>query len=996
MRIMVPGFFLLFSLTVYGQTMRFSHLDQKQGLSQNSPTAFLQDRDGFIWVGTQDGLNRYDGYSFTVYRTVAGDTHSLCDNFILCLAEDTDGTIWIGTRNGLCAYRKDADQFYRYYFPGEDRKQFHANIRLLFAKKNGGIVYKTLGGKLFSVKFQPFSAQFASQKIMDSVQTFAYNAASDRLAFIKKGVIGFCTAEGTVSSVQYEWKPAGRSAPTVLFENELVYINDSSTVIAYDSRQQSQPGVVYTSSITKVLCMALLPGQLWIGTDNGLHVLSLSDRTSVIAREDPTDFFSLSGNRIESVYRSKQNIMWIGTVGGVNIYDPLQTRFKTLRGEIPFRNSSEPVWFVMSCGNTVLWACDDGLNYETSAPQAPEWVRLIPTDLRYNAGCFDSRGRLWLGTKYQGLVIVDTVQNTVDKRFLHATAFLQSTIMDIRPDGRGSMWIAALGSLSTISEDDLELNFISGGGKTAPGIRSHYFVALARDEQNRMYVATANGLMHFALDDSSFVLHANDPANSNSLCYNILNDIELIGNKLWIASMGSGLDCFDPGTKAFTHYTTREGLANNTIYGIENDAAGKLWLSTNEGLVVLDPASGASRNYTLRDGLPSNEFVLNKHARNSEDGTLYFGSASGIVSFHPGDFTAHQSAAKPVITRMLVNYKTHLFSPDSVLQLSADERNITVEFAAIDFRNQDKIRYEYRLNGFDTSWHAANASNRLAVYTNLPYGSYTLEVRHKISGEEWSADPLQLQIEIATPYYATTWFRALMLVVIVTLIGLVVRYISQRKLRKQLEVLRVQEQIRNEKERISRDLHDNVGAQLTYVISSLDNLSYTLQRKQVDAESEKLEQLGEFARGTMDQLRESIWAINSEQIRLSELAARWKQYLSQLADTRSNFSGQLLFEGTDQLLKPSAAIEVHRIVQEAISNAFRHSGGNTIRVEVDIENNRLSVSVIDNGQGMSEHPEKEGHYGLRNMKERTSRINGDLSFRTGETGTTVHLSWPSN
>ncbi|HTF05433.1 MAG TPA: triple tyrosine motif-containing protein, partial [Bacteroidia bacterium] len=418
---------------------------------------------------------------------------------------------------------------------------------------------------------------------------------------------------------------------------------------------------------------------------------------------------------------------------------------------------------------------------------------------------------------------------------------------------------------------------------------------------------------------------------------------------------------------------------------------------TNEGLVVLDPRSGVSRNYTMRDGLPSNEFVINKHSRNPANGMLYFGSAAGPVQFNPEDFSEVQSEARPVITRLLVNYKNHLLPSDTLLVLSPDEKNITVEFTAIDFRNQDKIRYEYRLDGFDSAWHATEAANRLAVYTNLPYGQYTLQVRYKISGEPWSEKILQLPIIIETPFYAMTWFRLLVLAGIVLSTGLIVRYISQRKLRKQLEVLQVQEKIRNEKERISRDLHDNVGAQLTYVISSLDNLSFRLDKHPAaGAESERLDELSEFARGTMDQLRESIWAINSAQISLSELTGRWKQYVSQLSETNAVFSGKVERSGEDVVINPAVAIEIHRIVQEAINNAFRHSSGTLLHVTVNYSDAVLNVQVRDNGCGLPDTPDKQGHYGLQNMRQRAKLANAVLTFESGEEGTTVHLLWNNN
>lgn len=977
---------LLLSAFASGQAMRFSHLDQKQGLSQNTAMCFLQDREGFIWVGTQDGLNRYDGYGFKVFRMVAGDTNSLCDNFILCLSEDAEGNIWIGTRNGICIYRKESGKFLRYYSPRDDHKQFHASVTQIDALSGGGIVYRNYLGELLKVRVLSGN-KTESVVLCDSITKYAYCSKSNTLAVLKRGKISFCTPGGPFSDIEHEWK-AGIRAPLLLLDENVLYMTDSNTVYSYPVWEQQAAKRVYSCD-TFIICITQdRTGSLWLGTAFGVRLTGKDQSGEIRITENVADYFSLKGNRVEAIYHTKEDLVWVGTVGGVNVYDPLQTRFRNFYSSRSFTTNDIPVWFVIAFGQTTVWATDEGLNYNTSDAHAREWLRLLPQDLHYSCGSFDARGRLWLGTRREGILIVDTAHKTIDNLFFRHPQFATSSVMDFCEDGRGKMWIASVGTLAIVNTETLELHFVRSG-KNSP-LNTGYFSALARDEQNTMYVGTANGVAHFDLTDSVQFVMINDPADTNSLSYNIVNDIAFIDDKLWIATMGSGLDCYDPAAKTFTHFNTQNGLANNTIYGIEPEPSGKLWMSTNEGLVLLDPQNGWSRNYTMRDGLPSNEFVINKHAANAAEGTLYFGSSTGLVSFHPADFAVQTSDRKPVLTNLLINYNAVPWGTDSLLQLTPDQRNVTFEFTVVDFRNQDKLRYEYRLIGFDSAWHTAESSSRMAVFTNLPYGRYVFEVRYRISGENWSAQQLSIPFDIQTPFYATWWFRILSIVTGLIIVGLVVRYISQRKLRKQLEVLRTQEQIRNEKERISRDLHDNVGAQLTYVISSLDSISYAMNRSN-GKESEKLEQLGEFARGTMDQLRESIWAINSEQISLAELSGKWKQFLSQLSETK-DITVRLTRTGDECMIKPTIAIEIHRIVQEAVSNAFRHSGGTAIEVIVANNNPHLVVTVKDDGTGMPENPEKAGHYGLQNMKKRAETINGDLKIQSDEGGTRVTLS----
>lgn len=991
---------VLLSSFCQGQSLRMSHLDQKQGLSQNTPTAFLQDRDGFMWVGTQDGLNRYDGYSFTVFRHDATDTNSLSDNFILCLDEDSDGNIWIGTRNGLCVYVKAATRFYRYYFDEEDRKQYHANIRNVIALRDGGIVYQNYQNRLVLLIMQMEVNQphFSSTVLSETANSVAYCKSLNRIAFQSADEISI-GVPGKQPDQRIKLARPVKAPLIMIFTEDVLFINDSTAINKYDLTNTAEPTALYqaNSAINAITLDA--SGRMWIGTNDGLRIVhNLNTGVPVtMARENPGDFFSIKGDRVESVYMSRDNMIWIGTVGAVNIYDPLQTRFSVLQGVFSEKSTATAVWFVMSFGDITLWSTDDGLNYKVSGRRPPEWLTKIPDRILFTAACFDSFGRLWIGSKRMGVFIVDTVHNIVDDRFVRGKEFAESVTMDMLCTSDSEMWIASIGSLCLVDVNTLDLKYITHARTPQYGISGTYFTSLEQDNAGNVYAASSSGIYRFDKTDTSYVMWKNNPLDQNSLCYNIVNDLAMINDELWIATMGSGLDRFNPARNTFTHYTTRDGLPNNTVYGIEYGSEGKIWLSTNDGLVVLDPSTGTSRNFTMRDGLPSNEYVINKHARNASTGDIYFGSASGLVRLNPEEFTSAKSNARPVVTRLRVNYKDFPFADDTLIHLTPRERNINIDFTAIDFRNQDKISYTYKLEGFDTTWHTTNAFNRNANFTNLPYGEYFFLVKYKISGEPWSDNVLRLKIVIATPFYATAWFMILAITIGVSLVALIVRYISQRKLRKQLIELKMQEQIRHEKERISRDLHDNVGAQLTYVISSLDNLSYNLHKNPVTAkESDRLEELSGFARGTMDQLRESIWAINSEQISLSELAGRWKQYLSELTESKTELQSKVSRSGADAVLKPTVAIEIHRIVQEAINNAFKHSGGSAVEVEVIRTEKEIEINVRDNGQGMNGQNSKPGHYGLLNMKERAEIAGGKLVIDSGTSGTTISVKIAHN
>lgn len=992
MRILLICVFAFSFSNLNAQSMRFSHLDQKQGLSQNTPDCFLQDSEGFMWIGTQDGLNRYDGYTFSVLRSIPGDTNSLSDNFILALAEDSEKNIWIGTRNGICVYVKRENKFYRYRSAYDDPTDFHAAVRNIAAIKEGGVVYRTKTNNLLSVKYDAAQQQIVVTGLVDKsgVHAFTYYERTGDLACMTTDQIEIGLPGKP--RVRYSITVKMKGAAYMVLDGEHLYLNDSLNILHIPIHSNGMAEIIYTCD-SRITCITVGPEHsLWIGTLDGLRVVNSPVNSPVIevVEENKQDYFGLNGNRLEALYYTRENIMWIGTVGGINIYDPLQKRFTVLRGNMS-TTTQDAVWFTLIAGNVVLWANDKGLMTDCDG-DLPDWVNVIPKDLPYSAGGFDSKNRLWLGTKNRGVYIVDTVDATIDTRFSTYTDFTGASVMDFC-SVRGKMWIASIGSLCVIDENDLSPQTLRSKHTGASRISSLYFTAIATDGKS-IYVGTAKGLAVFAQPDTNVMWISNDPLDQNSLAYNIINDLYLSGDDLWIGTMGSGLDKMNITTGDFTHYSTGNGLINNTIYGIEKASEHELWLSTNEGLIQFNSDNGTSRNFTMRDGLPSNEFVFNKHSSARNSNVLYFGSSNGLVKFSPSDFQTTPASVLPVITRMTVNYEPRVQLTPDILDLNSDERNISFEFAAIDFRTQDKINYSYKLEGFDTAWHNTGTAERSANFTNLPYGTYRFLVRYRIGSGAWSETMLEKKIVIATPFYATTWFRILIGLFGITIVALIVRYISQRKLRKQLEVLRVQEQIRNEKERISRDLHDNVGAQLTYVISTLDNLSYSLNKQNgTNKESTKLEQLGEFTRGTIDQLRETIWAINSEKISISELCARWRQQLAMLNESQPEFSGKVYLKCEDEILTPAAAIEIHRVIQEAITNAFKHSKGSQVEVSVERTLDRLKFKVNDNGIGMNGNTDKPGHYGLQNMRDRTENLGGVISM-SSETGTAIVLEIP--
>ncbi|MGL4597968.1 MAG: ATP-binding protein, partial [Bacteroidia bacterium] len=272
------------------------------------------------------------------------------------------------------------------------------------------------------------------------------------------------------------------------------------------------------------------------------------------------------------------------------------------------------------------------------------------------------------------------------------------------------------------------------------------------------------------------------------------------------------------------------------------------------------------------------------------------------------------------------------------------------------------------------AWHENASGNRVATYTNLPYGDYTFRVRCRISNGVWSNAVLEIPVHIQTPFWATSWFLIAVVLLSVLVLAIAIRYFAQRRLRQRLRALEVANKIQEEKERISRDLHDNVGAQLTYIISSLDHVAFRLEKEgDLNPARKKVNDLSEYSRLTMQQLRESIWAINSESIKLSEMLARLQEHLQLLSENNEDMEVSSERTGQDQLLPPARSIEVFRILQEGISNAFKHAQATQLMLLIADEGEQIRFQLTDNGKGFDTQLNKIGHYGLKNMRQRAER-----------------------
>lgn len=995
---------LLVSLVATGQ-YRFSHLGISNGLSQNSVHFIFQDSEGYIWLGTQDGLNRYDAYSFRTFRHNKSDTVSISDNFITGITEDDAHNLWIATRNGANRFDRKTEKFTRIFPEGMDKNYFHNVVRRIFKDRSGNICF-TGGKNFYCARINAATNSFSIEKLKNGYPknvNFDADANGDLLVADSSGFLAFKNENGTYSGgkrlvTDTCFLNLGNAALVYASKKGLCCMVDKDKIFIYD--RQTGTGVRKTIPASNYHCISEdAKGNLWLGGDRGVLVLDVKGNIIGNAVNQPGTTTSINSNNILSIYCDKTGCMWVGTSeGGVNIYNPFQDVFMTCRKEQDSEKSISDnlVWSVFQDQKKLFVGTSSGLNIfslkENSFKNARSFEDNIASRIFINR---DSKGKAmgsitsiiktgpgeyWAGTKGNGILVLNSEGKITEQFGPENSTLSNATIFQLMRSRDGTIWVSSNKGISHYDPQTRTFEFLPSNAEAVP---SQYIISSYEDKKGKIWIATAAGLCCYDPATKQFKNYVSSYTDKNSLSYNIVTScMENSAGQLWVSTLGGGINLFDPKNETFKAYTQDNGLSNNVIYGFSEDAKGDLWMSSNAGISSFHINDGLFINYFPADGIISNEYSQNGSFKNA-NGELFFASPEGLLIFDPS--AIHESAIEPpvILSSYAVNYTKQNAYPVTLaksLDLNWNEKTVSFEFSALDYTAADKINYAYKLEGFDNDWVVANPGQRIATYTNLPFGNYVFKVRTRKNGSEWSREYLNIGVHVIPPFWLSWWFIFIEICVALVALIFIIRYYSQRKLRKKLRESEVQQKLQFERERISRDLHDNVGAHLTYIIQSLDNISFKIVKTPPGEAVEKIDSLGEFARGTMQQLRETIWAINKEEISVQALKDKIQEHLNRLAAAVGNirFSVQLAAEA-DAVLKPSQAIHIFRLVQESLNNAIKHSGAQAIEVQLSlVKNNLLLVSIRDDGKGFDANAIFEGHYGLENMKSRISEIGGKM------------------
>ncbi|MBN2611463.1 MAG: response regulator [Bacteroidales bacterium] len=899
--------------------LRFRHYTANEGLSQNMVDCILKDSKGFIWIGTWNGLNRFDGYNFTYFKQNQNDKNSVSNNFIYALAEDRFGNIWVGTSSGLNVYLYDENRFIAYYHNNSDSQTISSDrINAIIEDSNGEIWLGTSNGadKLTILD---------KSGTIGTIRHFRYDedqlntlAGKNVLSIYEDGDgdIWFGTDNGLTRYIRGQERfityrdsstdPFSLSENTVhaVFKDKEGYVwvgtnyglsrLDLSTgrFVSYIHNSDNPRSLVHNAvySIAEDLKENLI-----IGTLGGLGFYNRVTDDFTNYKQQLTSSYGLNNDFINCIYPDRAGNVWIGTErGGINLYSIYQKNFEFLEHE-PGNNNSlshktvNSVWEDEE--NIWIGTAGGGLNKYNKKDDKFNRYRVVAGNPNSLASDFitsifrDNMGNLWIGSWGGGLHRL-TPRNTNKGIFEHfrqsadAHSLINDYVSTIIQDKWGNLWVGTLGGLDRY---DYETGIFEHVSKAINGKTVNQVGCLQFDGDGNLWAGTIQGLFKIMpvqgeqVDPGKCKLKyfVNQPGESSSLSGNYVISICLDSDSnLWFGTYGNGLNKLikDPftGEEYFVNFNESHGLADNIVYGILEDNYGRLWLSTDNGLSRFNPKTGTFRNYYTSDGLQSNQFYWSAHHKN-KDGKLFFGSMNGLNAFYPNKINESKSFPNTIITDLKIYNETvdvgREYNGRKVLSkcitstheivLSYKLREFSFEFSALDFDQPEKVRYAYKMVNFDEHWTEVPANRRFATYTNLKGGDYTFMVK-AINKDGLSDElPYRLAIRIIPPFWETWWFR---IIAVMTLVFMVLGYVRYRIYALRAQKKKLEQQV---KERTAK-----IEEQKEELMSQAEHLLET---------NNQLEQRQELIEGQKRQLEKQNREILEQRDRLVELNKKVQQ-----------------------------------------------------------------------------------------------------------------------
>lgn len=748
---------------VVAQSYYFNHYQVENGLSNNAVICSIQDRNGFLWFGTKDGLNRFEGYSFKIFRNDPNDSLSIGSNFIYSLHEDSDGDLWVGCDRGLFKYNA---------------------LLETFNKVNGAPVSEILDIQEFSgdIWFISKGLLYRHNKMKGSCEVVRRSVTADATSVcVSGGNLWISSGGGTLEKYQ----PASSSFVVydVFGETnagtsrwiEKIYDTKHETLLVGTSRHgaklfDTKTGVfrdlkVNDDNVSEIFVRDFIHhsgDEYWIASESGIIVYHLNSGKFNVLRKKYNDPYSISDNAVYTFCKDREGGIWAGTYfGGLNYFPKQYAHFKKYFPQHDLYSiSGNAVREICRDAGGNLWVGTEDAGLNKFDPQSERFNTAAGKGTYSNLHGLLMRGdELWIGTFHHGLDVMDIKTGKVIRRYTQANHTLRSDfIYCLYATRAGKILVGTDRGLYFYNEDEDDFTLVTQ-------IPPTFYTIIYEDSYGAIWAGTySEGLYFFHPDSTQGGNLKYEPGNKMSLGGNRVNWITEDHNKtVWVATEG-GLCKMNRDTKSFTQYTTADGFPSNMIFALLEDEKKRFWVSTSKGLVNFSPASGQLQVYTTASGLLSDQFNYNSAFRDI-DGRMYFGSVKGLISFHPDEVVNSDFQPPVYITGFQVYDKELLINKEGSplkqsitftdeITLKHDQSSFSIDFAALSYTAPSTTEYAYKMEGLNKDWTYLKV-NRRAYFTQLAPGSYTFYVKATGNSNLWNGAPAILKIKILPPIWAT-------------------------------------------------------------------------------------------------------------------------------------------------------------------------------------------------------------------------------------------------
>ncbi|OGU54376.1 MAG: hypothetical protein A2006_14450 [Ignavibacteria bacterium GWC2_35_8] len=1016
-RFLIIAFQFLANLNFPQQnSLRFENFTINNGLSNNSINCILQTQDGFLWIATKDGLNRFDGQNFKIYKNDPNNKQSLPENYVMSLFESKDGTFWVGTwGGGLCKFNPINESFTPYDLEYTDDDY----IQALFEDHQNFIWYGTTSGGLNRLNPKttqiiiyrprlPAKNNFPDENIASIDQDEKNNLW---IGTWNSGLVKFNPAEQ--SFIQFKSNPSDKHSISNnrvwnIFNNgdgTLLLSTYSGMDIFNTSTNEIDPysDVLQKFNINFTLILRQIikdrKGNLWIGSYNylGLFLIQNNHSQNNIIRlmNEDDDNNSLISNRVRWLYEDRSDNLWVGTEEGLSklpsykpfiqyLYNPISRT--GLGGKVVSSitgNKKGTVW--VGFGGGGFDRIDLNKNAITHFKNVPGNSNSLSVNDVVSL-YLDRKGILWIGTLYGGLNRFDPVSKKF-KVYLHnpkdSLSIASNWVQQIIETSNSSLLVGTNDGLQIFDRKAHKFlhfsNYLKDKSTALP--RNLPVNALFEDSDRNIWIGTwLQGLYKYDFQSGKIFHYLPDTKNQFGIsCNKVTYITEDSKGFIWIATHSGGINKFDKLSGKFYQYTTRNGLPNDVVFGIQEDNTGCLWISTLNGLAKFNPQDKSFRVYDQSEGIIHNQFNW-RASYKDETGKMFFGGLKGFISFDPESIKTDSNKLPIAFTSFKV-FDKEATLPQSLpatkeIVLQYYQNFFSIEFVGLDLALPHKHNYSYMLEGIDPSW--INAGSRTtAHYTDIDPGSYRFLVKTSNTDNVWS-DPIALSIVINPAWWMTWWFKLIILIGLVLLGFLVYKY----RVNQLLKIERI-------RYNIASDLHDEIGSNLSSI--SVDGQMLMKSNSLTEYEHGLSSDIAKTASLTLDAMRDIIWFINPKNDEGEDLIFKMRETAAKLLvgmEWYLNAAEGIKFE--------SFSLEQRRniflIYKEALTNVIRHSKAKKCIIEIGGQSDELNLCVQDDGNGFNpKHFDKST--GLLSMMNRAEKINGTLVIDSlPSKGTTISLN----